>query len=150
MGTNQAIRDAQSGKQPAGVIEPLDQQRSLVAAATSAGIAEADVVNVLERIGASCEIEQVLANGPEGRSVIARLTAGSEIAWHRHTQSTNVYFCLEGTMVVETRGPDSRAELVAGQTQAVPPRLFHRVVGKGDCRFVVLYRDGAYDVRLGG
>jgi quercetin dioxygenase-like cupin family protein len=151
MSTNQTIRDAQAGNQPAIVDERRrNPQLSLLAAARTAGVSEGDVIKVLDRIGASCQIEQILVNGPVARSVIVRLEPGNEVPWHRHTRATNVYLCLEGTMIAETRGPDNRVELTPGQTHSVPAQQFHRVVGRGECRFVIVHKDGDYDVRLGG
>jgi 4a-hydroxytetrahydrobiopterin dehydratase len=150
MSTNQAIRDAQAGNQPA-IVQGLPGDRlSLLAAARTTGVAEADLIKVLDRIGASCQIEQILVNRPAARSVIVRLEPGNEVPWHRHTRATNVYVCLEGTMIVETRGPDNRVELTPGQTHSVPAQQFHRAVGNGECRFVIVHKDGDYDVRLGG
>jgi quercetin dioxygenase-like cupin family protein len=150
MGINQIIRDTQLGRQPELGAEALALPQSVIAAAKAINLPETDVLKVLERVGASCQIEQVLANGPAGRSVIVRVDSGSEIAWHRHTNASNVYFCLEGSVVVETKRPDGRAELVAGQTHTVPPNTFHRVVGGGNSRVVVVYKDGPFDVRMTG
>jgi hypothetical protein len=95
MSTNQTIRDAQAGNQPAIVDERRrNPQLSLLAAARTAGVSEGDVIKVLDRIGASCQIEQILVNGPVARSVIVRLEPGNEVPWHRHTRATNVYLCL--------------------------------------------------------
>lgn len=142
MSTNRSIRDAQMGV-------GFDDQGSLVASlARSARVTEMDVTKVLERLGLSCEVEQFLSKAPEAHSAILRLDAEKELAWHRHSEVTNTYFCLEGTMIVETKAPDSRLELTAGQTCAVQPKQFHRVVSKDGCRFVVLHGAGNYDVRL--
>ena len=97
----------------------------------------------------------------EGRELIAEteglrvqeLTVGPGgcVPWHHHTVITDTFFCLEGPMLVETRGPDVVHRLRAGERAVVPPRVAHtvRAAEGGRCRFVLVQGVGEYDYRPG-
>ena len=95
------------------------------------------------------EKREVLAQTPDLRMTILTLAGGQEVPWHCHTHVTDTTFCLEGPMVIETREPEGRVELTAGQTYAIPARRPHRVHGKdnGRCKFAVLQGVGPYDFK---
>lgn len=77
------------------------------------------------------------------------LAAGQEIPWHYHSNVTDTFFCLEGTLVVETRAPRARHQMAVGESAAVPAKTAHRVSGKDGtrCRFLIVQGIGAYDYR---
>ena len=55
----------------------------------------------------------------KGDDVLVReytLDPGETIPWHRHSVVSDYYYGLEGTVVIETRAPDARHEVAAGQT----------------------------------
>jgi quercetin dioxygenase-like cupin family protein len=93
------------------------------------------------------ENHETLAETPELRMVVLTLAAGQEVPWHWHTNVADRFFCMEGPMVVETRAPKERFELMAGQTCLVPAKRAHRVSGKdgGRCKFAILQGVGSYD-----
>ena len=95
---------------------------------------------------------EVLAETPELRMVVLTLAEGQEVPWHWHSNVFDHFFCMQGPMVVETRGPREVWELQAGETCRVPPRRAHRVTGKnsGPCKFAVLQGIGAYDFNAVG
>src|SRR5919109_3041843 len=101
--------------------------------------------------GVASEIEkfEIVAETPELRMVLLTLAEGQEVPWHLHSEVTDTFFCLEGTMVVETRDPVGHHNLVPGGICAVPAGRAHRVSGKGGgrCRFGVLQGVGAYDFK---
>lgn len=81
------------------------------------------------------------------------LGEGQEIPWHYHSNVTDTFFCLEGTLVVETRAPGQRHEMAVGASCEVPARTAHRVSGKDGrrCRFLIVQGIGAYDFQpVGG
>jgi quercetin dioxygenase-like cupin family protein len=92
---------------------------------------------------------EVVAETPDLRMVVLTLAAGQSVPWHTHTTVTDTFICLEGPMVVETRSPDRRHELGAGQMCAVPAQQPHFVHGKdgGPCRFANLQGVGRYDFK---
>ena len=55
-------------------------------------------------------------------------------------------------MVVETRAPKERFELIPGGTCLVPAKRAHRVSGKdgGRCKFAILQGVGIYDYNAVG
>lgn len=75
------------------------------------------------------------------------LAEGQEIPWHYHSHVSDTFFCLKGTLVVETRAPSERHEMAVGESFEVPPRRAHRVTGKDGrrCRFLIVQGIGPYD-----
>ena len=95
----------------------------------------------------------------EGREVVARtdtlrvsiltVGAGQEVPWHHHSEVTDTFYCLEGTLSVETRAPDAHHRLEVGESCAVPEMIPHRVTGHdgGRVRFLIVQGIGTYDYR---
>ena len=75
------------------------------------------------------------------------LASGQEIPWHYHSNVSDIFFCLEGTLMVETRAPRGWHEMEVGASFEVPPRTAHRVSGKDGqhCRFLIVQGIGRYD-----
>lgn len=63
----------------------------------------------------------LIAETAELRVQILTLGPGEEVPWHDHTNVTDTFVCLEGPMIVSTRGPDAARRLVVGKTYKVPP-----------------------------
>lgn len=87
------------------------------------------------------------------RVQILTLGPGETVPWHYHSLVSDVFICLEGTTVVETRAPRARHELGPGEHCTVPAKTAHEVSekdGRG-CRFAIVQGVGAYDfVPVGG
>ena len=86
----------------------------------------------------------------KGADVLVReyiLDPGETIPWHRHTEVSDYYYGLEGVVVVETRVPPARHEVLAGQSATVRPLTIHQVSnpGKQPCRFLLVQGVGKYD-----
>jgi len=94
-------------------------------------------------------VEERLTVAETGELTVKRFTLaeGQEIPWHYHSNVTDTFFCLEGTLLVETRAPRGRHELVVGDTCAVPPKTAHRVSGLDGrrARFLIVQGIGPYD-----
>ena len=90
---------------------------------------------------------EMVAETPDLRMVVLTLAPGQEVPWHWHSNVTDHMICLEGPLVVETRAPSERRELMPGERCTVPPRRAHRVSGKdgGACKFAILQGVGRYD-----
>ena len=56
--------------------------------------------------------EESLAEGSDLRVKILTLTAGQCVPWHYHSEITDSFVCLEGTLVVEILAPRRRIEFV--------------------------------------
>ena len=95
----------------------------------------------------SVEKREMVAETPDLRMVVLTLARGEEVPWHWHTNVNDHIICLEGPMVVETRAPRERFELMPGQRCTVPARRAHHVSGKdgGRCKFAILQGIGTYD-----
>ena len=90
---------------------------------------------------------ETVMEGMDMRAVVLTLAAGECVPWHYHSDISDVFFCLDGPMIVETRAPRDLTELETGGRYAVPPRTAHYVRGKdnGPCRFLILQGTGVYD-----
>ena len=75
------------------------------------------------------------------------LATGQEVPWHYHSRISDTFFCLEGTLSVETRAPGPHHVLGTGESCTVPPMTPHRVTGHGGSRvrFLIVQGVGAYD-----
>lgn len=75
------------------------------------------------------------------------LAPGQEVPWHYHSHVTDTFFCLAGTLSVETRSPQAHHRLEVGDSLAVPPMTAHRVTGHDGCRvrFLIVQGVGTYD-----
>ena len=75
------------------------------------------------------------------------LAVGQEVPWHYHSHITDTFYCLEGTLSVETRTPGARHLLSVGESCAVPPKTAHRVTGRDGSRvrFLIVQGVGTYD-----
>lgn len=86
----------------------------------------------------------------KGSDVLVReytLDPGEAIPWHRHSEVSDCYYGLEGTVVIETRGPDGRTELGVGQSASVTPPTVHHVANPSarPCRFLLVQGVGTHD-----
>ena len=86
----------------------------------------------------------------KGTDVLVReyvLGPGEFIAWHHHTQVTDRYYSLEGTVLIETRVPAARRELNPGESASVTPPTAHHVSNSSGkpCRFLLIQGVGQYD-----
>jgi quercetin dioxygenase-like cupin family protein len=90
---------------------------------------------------------ETVAEGRDLRARLYTLAPGEVIPCHFHSQVTDRYFCLAGTLRVETRAPDADERIAAGGRYDIAPRIHHRISNGGadDCRFLLLQGIGAYD-----
>jgi len=95
----------------------------------------------------SVEEREIVAATADLRLVVLTLARGQEVPWHWHREVSDHLICLEGPVVVETRGPRERFELLPGERCTIPAKRAHRVSGEeGDrCKFAILQGVGRYD-----
>lgn len=67
--------------------------------------------------------------------------------WHFHTEVTDFFVCLTGTLVVETRTPAGTTTLLPGQRTEVSPGTVHRVVNASvdKSEYLLVQGVGTYD-----
>jgi quercetin dioxygenase-like cupin family protein len=89
----------------------------------------------------------VLAKTDTLRMVTVDLAAEGCVPWHYHSNVSDMFFCLEQPIVIETRSPDGRVELRPGQTYRVARGQPHRVgcANAKPCTFALLQGVGVYD-----
>lgn len=85
-----------------------------------------------------------------GKDVQARiftLAPGEVIPWHRHSESTDHYFVLHGTLTINTRKPDDEHMFEIGGRYKIKPGTAHLIsnLGATDCLFLLLQGVGKYD-----
>jgi quercetin dioxygenase-like cupin family protein len=75
------------------------------------------------------------------------LAHGDIIPWHYHSESTDHYFVLQGTLTIETRGPDHRRALTSGERYKILPGTAHCISNESaaDCQFLLIQGVGKYD-----
>lgn len=75
------------------------------------------------------------------------LAPGETLEWHRHTQVTDQFYGLDGTVLVETREPPARHEIGVGQNLTITPPTVHRTSNPTakPCRFLLIQGIGKYD-----
>ena len=93
------------------------------------------------------EKRELIAEAPGLRVQVLTLGPGQCVPWHRHTEISDTFFCLEGEVVLQTRDPETTLELRAGQRATVPAKQPHRVSGANDtrCSFLIVQGVGEYD-----
>jgi quercetin dioxygenase-like cupin family protein len=91
---------------------------------------------------------ETIAEGSDVRARLYTLAAGDIIPWHYHTAVTDWYFCLAGSLRVETRAPRADRLVQVGGSYKIAPKTAHRISNGDageDCRFLLLQGVGTYD-----
>ena len=92
---------------------------------------------------------EILVEGQDVRASLCTLAPSDVIPWHFHNHVTDRYFCLMGTLRIETRAPRAYARIAVGDGYTILPKTAHRISnggeGDADCRFLLLQGVGAYD-----
>jgi len=101
-------------------------------------------------VGARYTVRNVeaIAEGGDIRARLYTLAPDDVIPWHYHSNVTDWYFCLSGTLHVETRAPRADERLAVGGRYEISPKTAHRISNGGygkDCRFLLLQGVGIYD-----
>ena len=81
------------------------------------------------------------------RVQVLTLDEGEPIPWHFHSEITDYFVCLEGTLVVETKAPSNTHLLEVGERCSVSPMNAHYVHGLeiSKAKFLILQGVGVYD-----
>jgi quercetin dioxygenase-like cupin family protein len=90
---------------------------------------------------------EVVAKGVDVQARIFTLAPGEAIPWHRHSESTDHYFVLRGTLTINTRKPDDAHILEIGSRYKIMPWTAHLISNRGatDCLFLLVQGVGKYD-----
>ena len=92
------------------------------------------------------KIEPIVV-GTDVQARIFTLAPGEFIPWHRHSESTDHYFVLNGTLTVSTRNPNDERMVEVGGRYKITPGTPHFIANRGeqDCQFLLLQGVGKYD-----
>jgi quercetin dioxygenase-like cupin family protein len=85
--------------------------------------------------------------GTDVQARIFTLAPSDVIPWHHHSESTDHYFVLRGTLTINTRNPDDERMLEIGGRYKITPGTAHLISNRGttDCQFLLLQGVGKYD-----
>jgi quercetin dioxygenase-like cupin family protein len=91
-------------------------------------------------------IEPVVV-GTDVQARVFTLAPGELIPWHRHSESTDHYFVLRGTLSITTRDPNDELMLETGGRYKITAGTSHLIANraKSDCVFLLVQGVGKYD-----
>jgi mannose-6-phosphate isomerase-like protein (cupin superfamily) len=90
---------------------------------------------------------EVVAKGADIQARIFTLAPGEVIPWHRHSESTDHYFVLHGTLTINTRKPDNEHILEIGGRYKITPGTDSHFEPRGD-GLSISSHPGRWQVRL--
>jgi quercetin dioxygenase-like cupin family protein len=101
----------------------------------------------LNKAGYTVKNVEPVVVGTDVQARIFTLAPGEIVPWHSHSESTDYYFVLNGTLTIERRTPDDRRTLTVGGRYEIPARIAHTLSNRGaqDCQFLLLQGVGRYD-----
>ena len=104
-------------------------------------------MQVKEYLPATISGRELIMEGTDMRVQVLTLDEGESIPWHFHSEITDYFVCLEGTLVVETRAPSNTHLLEVGERCSVSPMNAHYVHGLeiSKAKFLILQGVGVYD-----
>jgi quercetin dioxygenase-like cupin family protein len=93
------------------------------------------------------EASEVVVAGHDTQARLMTLAPEQTIPWHYHSEITDHYFVLKGTLTIETRNPNATYTLAAGARHKLLPKTAHLLSNRGamDCQFLLLQGVGRYD-----
>jgi quercetin dioxygenase-like cupin family protein len=91
-------------------------------------------------------IEPVVV-GTDVQARVFTLAPAEFIPWHRHSESTDHYFVLRGTLSISTRDPNDERMLEMGGRYKIAAGTRHHIANhtETDCVFLLLQGVGKYD-----
>lgn len=90
-----------------------------------------------------------IAIGADVRVSETTLVGDQSVPWHWHSQTADIFFCLEGRMLIQIKGEDAGVELAVGERYTVDAGIEHRVQSTdgGKCRFILVQGVGKADFK---
>ena len=104
-------------------------------------------MQVKKYLPATISGRELIMEGTDMRVQVLTLDVGESIPWHFHSEITDYFVCLEGTLVVETKAPSSTHLLEIGARCSVSPVNAQYVHGldMSKAKFLILQGVGVYD-----
>lgn len=90
---------------------------------------------------------EVVQETPTLRVLEMTLAPGDKVPWHWHSEIIDRFYCLGGTVEIESRAPKAMHRVTAGGTCAMDPKVAHEVrnAGTDTARLVLVQGIGPYD-----
>ena len=104
-------------------------------------------MQVKEYLPAAISGRELIMEGTDMRVQVLTFDEGESIPWHFHSEITDYFVCLEGTLVVETKAPSNTHLLEVGERCSVSPMNAHYVhsLEMSKAKFLILQGVGVYD-----
>jgi len=93
----------------------------------------------------SIEKTEIVAETRDLRVLNITLTEGQFVPWHYHTKVTDIFFCIEGKLQIETQ--NNKVLIHAGESHQIIANIPHSVSNQssGICKFILIQGIGTYD-----
>lgn len=91
-------------------------------------------------------VEPVMV-GSDVRVRLFTLAPGDVIPWHRHSETADHYFVLQGELTISMRLPEEIQTLGVGRNYRIVSGRPHIIANRsaGDCQFLLVQGIGAFD-----
>ena len=91
--------------------------------------------------------QEIITEANGLRVSVLTLAGDDKVPWHYHSNVPDIFVCVEGTTVVDTKAPRGHHELSPGENVIVPAKTAHQVTSKDNkgCRFTIVQGVGTYD-----
>jgi mannose-6-phosphate isomerase-like protein (cupin superfamily) len=71
-----------------------------------------------------------------------------EFVWHQHDDTDELFFCLEGSLVIEL--PDDSVSIQEGEMFVVPKGVEHRPIAAAECHVMLIEPKGVINTGSAG
>jgi quercetin dioxygenase-like cupin family protein len=90
---------------------------------------------------------ELILTGKNVQARVITLAPKESIPWHYHSETTDHYFVLSGTLDLNERNRDCQLSLNVGERHRLPAGVAHFLINNGvrDCQFLLLQGIGKYD-----
>jgi quercetin dioxygenase-like cupin family protein len=94
----------------------------------------------------------IVEETPTLRVLEMTLQVGEKVPWHWHSAVNDRFYCLAGSVEIESRAPKAKHHLTPGDTCVMGPMVAHEVrnIGSDTARLVLVQGVGAYDYHAVG
>lgn len=105
-----------------------------------------DTTNLRKPSERSYGLEHI-ATGVDVRVSLQTFEGDQCVPWHRHTEVTDTFFCLEGTGRIQIRGQSEDITVTAGERYDIAPGIEHQVSSANGarCRMILIQGVGKAD-----
>jgi mannose-6-phosphate isomerase-like protein (cupin superfamily) len=97
-------------------------------------------INIVEKLASFYDHWNPRIIGRYNGNEVRVAKVDGEFTWHSHADSDELFLVLSGDFAIEFR--DGLTRIAPGEMIVVPKGVEHRPVAKGECRILMLDREG--------